>query len=370
MRAIVGSEAGWNPEPIPDLAARARPAACRGHRVDRTELRAAVTLLVSSRRALDALRDTSLEDRRHRSARAAGRIARARPGDEREIDRVDQGRRDGARRCLAAAPARAKGAARRRRRSRANARTAHGETRRESSGRRRLGHGAQRPLRDPGAARGTRRGGRDRARHVRRADPRSSSSRRPRSRRRTGFANSRPRSCARRSGSCSRPPTGCGRIATRSSATLDALVTLDSLYARARYAIAFGCAPAVARASVAGARGSRFATAGIRSCSRTTARTWCRSRSRWTAAEHTLLVSGPNTGGKTVLLKALALLSLMAQSGIPAPVGLGSTDRDLRPLLRRHRRRAEHRGVALDVQRASAQPHGDRPRRDRADRSC
>jgi DNA mismatch repair protein MutS2 len=37
--------------------------------------------------------------------------------------------------------------------------------------------------------------------------------------------------------------------------------------------------------------------------------------------ERTLLVSGPNTGGKTVLLKALALCSLMVQSGIPAPVG-------------------------------------------------
>jgi DNA mismatch repair protein MutS2 len=40
--------------------------------------------------------------------------------------------------------------------------------------------------------------------------------------------------------------------------------------------------------------------------------------------EHTLLVSGPNTGGKTVLLKALALVSLLAQSGVPAPVGDGS----------------------------------------------
>jgi DNA mismatch repair protein MutS2 len=43
-----------------------------------------------------------------------------------------------------------------------------------------------------------------------------------------------------------------------------------------------------------------------------------------TADERTLLVSGPNTGGKTVLLKALALISAMAQSGIPAPAGAES----------------------------------------------
>jgi DNA mismatch repair protein MutS2 len=43
------------------------------------------------------------------------------------------------------------------------------------------------------------------------------------------------------------------------------------------------------------------------------------------AAERTLLVSGPNTGGKTVLLTAVGLFHAMAQSGIPVPAGAGTT---------------------------------------------
>ncbi|HEX5386075.1 MAG TPA: Smr/MutS family protein [Gemmatimonadales bacterium] len=42
------------------------------------------------------------------------------------------------------------------------------------------------------------------------------------------------------------------------------------------------------------------------------------------AEERTLLVSGPNTGGKTVLLKAVALACVLAQSGILPPVGAES----------------------------------------------
>ncbi|MES2123430.1 MAG: Smr/MutS family protein, partial [Gemmatimonadota bacterium] len=42
------------------------------------------------------------------------------------------------------------------------------------------------------------------------------------------------------------------------------------------------------------------------------------------AGERTLLISGPNTGGKTVLLKATGLVLALGQSGIIPPVGAGS----------------------------------------------
>lgn len=96
-----------------------------------------------------------------------------------------------------------------------------------------------------------------------------------------------------------------------------ALVALDSLYARARYAIESACAaisfgePGEGLAIVDGrhplllARGTPVVPFDL----------------TLLPHERTMLVSGPNTGGKTVLLKAIGLLAMMAQAGVPAPVG-------------------------------------------------
>jgi DNA mismatch repair protein MutS2 len=102
---------------------------------------------------------------------------------------------------------------------------------------------------------------------------------------------------------------------------LGSLVALDSLYARARYALkADGRAPRmlppgteeyeVVRAfhPLLLAAGGEVVPFDL----------------RMDPGERTLLISGPNTGGKTVLLKAVGLVSLLAQSGVVPPVGPGT----------------------------------------------
>jgi DNA mismatch repair protein MutS2 len=100
-------------------------------------------------------------------------------------------------------------------------------------------------------------------------------------------------------------------------ATLDGLTELDSLFARARYAREFACGAA----TLVSAREGFSILDGRHPLLLAQNEDVVPFDLTMESAERTLLVSGPNTGGKTVLLKAIGLVSAMMQAGIPAPVG-------------------------------------------------
>jgi DNA mismatch repair protein MutS2 len=102
--------------------------------------------------------------------------------------------------------------------------------------------------------------------------------------------------------------------------SLDALVDLDTVHARANYALRNeGERPVLASAGgeyevVHGRHPQLLAGSGDT----------VPFDLRLDPGERTLLISGPNTGGKTVLLKAVGLISALSQSGIIPPVGAGT----------------------------------------------
>ena len=168
---------------------------------------------------------------------------------------------------------------------------------------RHVGDDAQRALRDSRCvARGAARSAGSCTTSRRRAAP-CSSSRRRRSSSATAFASSRRRS-SRRSSAFSRELTDELRPLR------EEIIAIARGARRARRAVRARALRRGARLRAGGTscRRARDSTLrerhGIRCCSRRAA-TSCRSISRWRASERTLLVSGPNTGGKTVLLKAL-----------------------------------------------------------------
>jgi DNA mismatch repair protein MutS2 len=103
-------------------------------------------------------------------------------------------------------------------------------------------------------------------------------------------------------------------------ATVEVLGALDLLFATARFAVDFDCTvarfspPETPRLRLCQARHPLLEDVLRRRGGRVVPLTLtlegpCR----------TLLISGPNTGGKTVALKTVGLLALMAQSGLPVP---------------------------------------------------
>ena len=100
--------------------------------------------------------------------------------------------------------------------------------------------------------------------------------------------------------------------------TFDALVQLDALNSRAIFAERFTCVePEITDAGIdfIGARHPLLMTAG---------REVIPIDVRIAPGQRGIVISGPNTGGKTVALKTIGLLSLMAQAGMLIPAEPGS----------------------------------------------
>lgn len=110
------------------------------------------------------------------------------------------------------------------------------------------------------------------------------------------------------------------------SGALAALIELDSLYARARYALHVnGARPEVDEPGtdlvLVHTRHPLLLASGTPVVPFDLVMEAARDGA---AGERTLLVSGPNTGGKTVLLKAIGLVAALAQAGVIPPVGPGT----------------------------------------------
>jgi DNA mismatch repair protein MutS2 len=104
---------------------------------------------------------------------------------------------------------------------------------------------------------------------------------------------------------------------------LDALVDFDTLLARARTALAWrGSVPAILEA---GADEFRIIHARHPLLLETSDRPVVPFDLEVLPGERALVVSGPNTGGKSVFLKTTGLVAALAQSGVVPPVGQGTS---------------------------------------------
>ncbi|HSM34840.1 MAG TPA: Smr/MutS family protein [Longimicrobiales bacterium] len=104
-------------------------------------------------------------------------------------------------------------------------------------------------------------------------------------------------------------------------ASLDALIGLDSLVGRARYALSVGAEPP----TIAPADGPRLRiVGGSHPLLHAEGPEPVPFDLELGPDEATLVVSGPNTGGKTVLLKAIGLLAALHQAGVVGPLRAGT----------------------------------------------
>ena len=102
--------------------------------------------------------------------------------------------------------------------------------------------------------------------------------------------------------------------------TARALARLDLIFAKAQFALDFRCS--VPRLSPEGARRMSLVEARhplLEDILRAHRKSVVPTTLELDQEQRTLLISGPNTGGKTVALKTAGLLALMTQAGLPVP---------------------------------------------------
>ena len=100
------------------------------------------------------------------------------------------------------------------------------------------------------------------------------------------------------------------------------LALVDSLQARARFARDYDCVAPAITPDLLRLDAGRHPL--LEKRLRTTGGCIVPLTLELTAAEHQIIISGPNTGGKTVTLKTTALLAMMAQAGLPIPATAAS----------------------------------------------
>ena len=98
-------------------------------------------------------------------------------------------------------------------------------------------------------------------------------------------------------------------------ATVAAIAHFDARYARARYARLHRCVALRQRAGTIDLRAACHPLLGAEAVP---------IDIRWGAGRRVLIITGPNTGGKTVALKTVGLLALMNQFGMQVPAAPGS----------------------------------------------
>jgi DNA mismatch repair protein MutS2 len=107
--------------------------------------------------------------------------------------------------------------------------------------------------------------------------------------------------------------------------TIEALAGIDAVYAKARFGIEYeGTVPTLSDDRTIRLRASRHPLLAVKFKNAVGNKSVTTNDIELSSSDRALILSGPNAGGKTVILKTVGLLSLMAQSGIPVTADEGS----------------------------------------------